>query len=143
MPSGHRLSTEEIAFIAEVERSSTVDEVAECIRAYYEDLDNPTGGALHIVLDDFNYEDASVEHCIEWAERGGRGVPPDPLGAALGRRLLTMSLAERAAANYPALCSLCGHSMSLHYRAISPTAGMSCQGRCRVDGCGCEDGSAA
>lgn len=49
-----------------------------------------TWGALHIVLDDGNTEDSSVDLCIGWAERAG-----DAEGVALARCLRRMSVAQR------------------------------------------------
>ena len=47
-------------------------------------------GALHIVLDDGNVDDSSVQHCIEWAVQSS-----DAEGEALARILLSMSKTQR------------------------------------------------
>lgn len=65
-----------------------VPEVARFARAYYND--HGVGGSLHIVLDDGNLEDSSVQFCIERAEERG-----DAPGAELGRMLLQMTLTQR------------------------------------------------
>lgn len=49
-----------------------------------------------------------------------------------------MSIEDRAAANYPQLCTTCGHSMSLHTLWFANGAGgASCAGPCELDGCDC------
>lgn len=66
----------------------TIPEVIDRFYAYFEA--HPTWGALHIVLDDDNLEDSSVDFCIEWAERHD-----DTEGAELGRILRRMSRTQR------------------------------------------------
>jgi hypothetical protein len=67
----------------------TVPQVLPFVRAYYND--HGAGGSLHIVLDDGNLEDGSVQFCIDSAEERG-----DAAGAALGRLLLQMTRTQRA-----------------------------------------------
>jgi hypothetical protein len=68
----------------------TVPEVMPLVRAYYAKEENGAGGSLHIVLDDGNVEDSSVEFCIEEAEKRG-----DKDGVELGKILLRMSKTQR------------------------------------------------
>ncbi len=56
---------------------------------YYKE--NAAGGSLHIVLDDGNLEDYSVDFCIKYAEEHA-----DPAGVELARRIRTMSVTQRA-----------------------------------------------
>lgn len=51
---------------------------------------NWTWGSLHIVLEDFNVEDAHVQSCIECAEREN-----DHDGLVLAKILLTKSKSQR------------------------------------------------
>jgi hypothetical protein len=67
----------------------TVEEVLPVVREYYAN-GNPTGGWLHIVLDDGNTEDESVRDCLKWAEEDG-----DVAGVALARLLLEMTETQR------------------------------------------------
>lgn len=69
-------------------RRLTVDEFARVARQYA--IDNPTGGGLHIVVDDQNLADSNVEFCIDFAlERG------DHYGAALALLMLHMTRTQR------------------------------------------------
>jgi len=43
----------------------TVPEVLPLLREYY--LENPTGGAVHIITDDGNTEQGHADWCVEWA----------------------------------------------------------------------------
>ena len=58
------------------------------IEKYYES--NPTGGYLHIVLDDSNYEDNFLQFCIEEAIAAN-----DYWAEIIGRFLLEFSVEER------------------------------------------------
>jgi hypothetical protein len=66
----------------------SVPEVLRFARAYYND--HPTGGSLHIVLDDGNIELGNVEYCIKYAEEHN-----DAPGAALGRLLRYLTRTQR------------------------------------------------
>lgn len=66
----------------------TVPEVRPLTRAFYEL--HPTGGSLHIVLDDGNVKDSDVQSCVDYAIQGG-----DKTGEKLGRVLLLMSPTQR------------------------------------------------
>ncbi len=66
----------------------TIPNVIERFAAYYEK--HEAWGSLHIVLEDNNVQDSSVEHCIEWAKEKG-----DTEGEELGRILLLMSKSQR------------------------------------------------
>lgn len=68
----------------------TVPDVLPRVQTYYAQAGNGAGGSLHIVLDDFNLEDHSVQFCIEWAEERG-----DTEGAEIGRLLLQMTRSQR------------------------------------------------
>lgn len=52
---------------------------------YYEDMGNSAGGALHIVLDDYNYEDESIKHCFETCK-----AINDPFGMAICETLMLL-----------------------------------------------------
>lgn len=71
-------------------RPITVPDVKPLTRAFYALPGNGAGGSLHVVLDDGNREDSSVDFCIEYAEKAG-----DLAGAALGKVLRTMSRTQR------------------------------------------------
>ena len=66
----------------------TVPEVIDCFRAYLSK--NPAWGSLHVVLDDGNVDDASVDFCIRYAKEHG-----DDEGTELGRILRQMSRTQR------------------------------------------------
>ena len=66
----------------------TCPEVAPLVAAYL--AEHPAGGALHIVLDDGNVDDASVAFCVNEAIEQG-----DADGEALARLLLAMSKTQR------------------------------------------------
>lgn len=80
--------------ITRIDSATSIRDISLCIKSYYEDLDNPVGGSLHVVLDDYNYADSHIEYCIDYAVEQG-----DRAGEALGRKLLTLSIEERAEAN--------------------------------------------
>lgn len=129
----------------DIEHAETVEEVRDCVDRYCRGA-NETGGSLHIVLDDYGYDDSALRWCIERAEEGSEDEPwdfdssgpPDPLGAALGRKLLGMSLVDRAAANDARSCATCGHALSLHHWTHpSGRWGYSCCGPCEIEGCDC------
>ena len=63
-------------------------EVLPLCRAFYREY--PTGGSLHIVLDDGNVKDGHVDACIRYAEE-----ERDEPGAALGRLLRRLSVTQR------------------------------------------------
>ena len=68
----------------------TIPEVLPLVRAYYAKPGNLAGGSLHILLDDGNVDDSSVEFCEKVAvERG------DEDGVALARILRRMSKTQR------------------------------------------------
>ena len=66
----------------------TIPEVRDSFRAYL--AQHPTWGSLHIVLDDGNVEDSSVEFCLDFARECG-----DAEGERLARILLRMSKTQR------------------------------------------------
>ena len=68
----------------------TVPEVIDLFKAYYARPGNGVWGSLHIVLDDGNLEDSSVEFCLKYAEEKG-----DTEGAELARILLKLSISQR------------------------------------------------
>ena len=63
-------------------------ELIEVFAAYYRQ--NPVWGTLHVVMDDGNYGDEHVKHCIEWADKVG-----DKDGLALGIILKGMTRSQR------------------------------------------------
>jgi hypothetical protein len=107
-----------------------VKAATECIVAYYA-MDNPTGGALHVVTDDLNLSDRSIRFCLEGAEKEG-----DDVAAAIARLLLSLPLPERARAIAPRCCTTCGHSEALHFDNRE-TYGISCSGPCTLPDCNC------
>ena len=64
--------------------------VAEVILFYYETLNNPCGGYLHVVLDEENTEDCSVQFCMGEAEKNN-----DHVGVAIGKLLLQLTEEQR------------------------------------------------
>jgi hypothetical protein len=72
---------------ADSERLSVPD-ILPKVRAYMDK--HPTGGSLHIVLEDQNVRDSDIQFCIDYAE--GKG---DAEGAEIGRALLSMSKTQR------------------------------------------------
>lgn len=66
----------------------TIPEVLDRFVAYH--ADHGAWGSLHIVLDDHNVDDHSVEFCIQWAQNH-----QDSEGELLGRILLRMSKTQR------------------------------------------------
>jgi hypothetical protein len=66
----------------------TIPEVIDRFKAYHKD--NPSWGALHIVLDDNNVNDLSVDWCRVRARQDG-----DKEGEALAHILLSMSRTQR------------------------------------------------
>lgn len=71
----------------------TVPEVRPLVWAYYAMPGNSCGGSLHVVLDDGNLDDHSVQFCIDNARDRG-----DDAGVRLGELLLKMSKTQRAKA---------------------------------------------
>ncbi len=69
-------------------RILTVSEVLPLVQAYYKF--NGVGGSLHIVLDDGNLEDDSVEFCLRYARDNH-----DIAGQNLAKVLLRMSRKQR------------------------------------------------
>jgi hypothetical protein len=72
------------------EYKPTVPEVVSAVRALYASPGGGAGCCLHVVLEDGNVENHSVEFSIEWAERHGHGSC-----AALARALRSMSKTQR------------------------------------------------
>ena len=78
----------------------TVPEVLPLVNAYYAFPGCGCGGSLHIVLDDENIDDGSIEYCITCARDPAFWVcqkmgGPDEAGEALGNLLLLMSRTQR------------------------------------------------
>jgi hypothetical protein len=65
--------------------------VASMIGRYRRRVGNDAGGSLHIVVDDTNIDDGSVQFCIDYAEQAR-----DWTGARLGRLLALCSRTQRA-----------------------------------------------
>lgn len=112
--------------------AAVVKALTACIVAYY--VDNPAGGSLHIVTDDYNFEDHNVQFCIDWARK-----EHDEIGEALGEALIALPMAERAQACVPTLCLDCQHSEALHFLEVGEHGGYSCHGPCEIEGCPCRD----
>lgn len=68
----------------------SIPDVLSKFISYYEKPENGAWGSLHIVLDDGNIEDSSVNFCIKWAHDNN-----DPAGKELGELLLKMSKSQR------------------------------------------------
>lgn len=66
----------------------TVSDVLPLVEAYY--VDHPTGGSLHIVLDDGNLADRHVEFCRDFARERG-----DARGVRIATALLRMTRTQR------------------------------------------------
>lgn len=62
--------------------------VANLIKAYY--TFESTGGTCHIILDDGNYDDHSVDFCIKYAEEN-----EDMMGLAIASMLKLLTVEER------------------------------------------------
>lgn len=90
----------------------TVPEVLPIARRYFAKEGNAAGGSLHIVLEDGNIDDSSVQFCREWAlERG------DADGVALADLLLRMSKTQRkkiASSHLWPTCDVCYEPMNIH-----------------------------
>lgn len=67
-----------------------LEDISRRIINYYVQENNEAGGSLHIVLDDGNLEDVSIEYCIGYASRAN-----DSEGVAIGNMLLGISLKDR------------------------------------------------
>ena len=74
----------------ETDRAWKIAHVIALARFYQDELDNPTGGNLHIVLSDGNVGDSHVRFCLEEA-RSAR----DHVGVALAELLLDLTEEER------------------------------------------------
>lgn len=68
----------------------TVPQVLPLALAYYAKPGNGVGGALHIVLDDGNLDNESINYCITFAIARG-----DVDAFNLGKLLLQMSATQR------------------------------------------------
>ena len=66
----------------------TIPDVMPLVDAYY--CKNPTGGSLHIVLDDGNVDDSHVVFCLKRAEENN-----DLDGVRIAKLLLRMSKTQR------------------------------------------------
>lgn len=73
----------------------SIPEVIERFRAYHQKPENGAWGSLHIVLEDSNAEDSSVQFCVGYAEESG-----DTEGAELAKILLKMSRTQRLKIGY-------------------------------------------
>ncbi len=70
-------------------------------RLVYDQMNGGAGGGLHIVLDDWNLEDDSIQHCIDAKPYTRNGVDYDftltPVEQECAKHLLTMTMDERGA----------------------------------------------
>lgn len=73
------------------ESKPTIPDVLPLVQAYYAKPGNFAGGGLHVVLDDGNVGDGSVQFCIDHARENG-----DEDGVVLGELLLRMSKTQRS-----------------------------------------------
>lgn len=67
---------------------ATIKEILPLLELYYPD--NVTGGSLHIVLEDGNINDGSVEYCKRYAIESG-----DTSGQLIADALLGMTKTQR------------------------------------------------
>jgi len=78
-----------------------VSEIVPLANSYHLFPGCGAGGSLHIVIDDPNFEDESIQYCIECARNPGFWVcrdhydGHDEAGELLGRLLLLMSITQR------------------------------------------------
>ncbi len=77
--------------MVDLTRKPTIPEVMPLVVEYYSMPGNLAGGSLHIVLDDQNVGDDSVDFCIQWARDRD-----DTEGVRLGEMLRRMSRTQRA-----------------------------------------------
>lgn len=75
--------------LAEIKKPD-ITSVQPLVEIYYNLPNNESGGSLHIVLDDNNVQDSSVQFCIDWAKK-----EDDIYGVLLGKVLLRMSKTQR------------------------------------------------
>ena len=68
----------------------TKSEIKALIEFYYTLPDHGAGGTLHIVVDDGNCDDASVDFCVGFARKEG-----DSLGEFIALALMPLSEDER------------------------------------------------
>lgn len=80
-------SSESLARLAPGVHVATVDVLVE---EFYEMPGNSVGGELHVVLDDSNWEDSSIDECIADATKAA-----DVAAVALGKLLRAMAWDER------------------------------------------------
>lgn len=62
------------------------------------EMQNPTGGSLHIVLADFNNSDHSIEFCFNYAKENN-----DYVGMYLASKLFTVKVEDRDRYNWEIL----------------------------------------
>lgn len=90
------MNAEQMSFIQRCARILQAGRKPECpvveplVREYYAKPKNGAGGSLHIVLDDGNTEDSSVDFCVGWALEA-----KDWDGVALAAVLRKMSRTQR------------------------------------------------
>jgi len=71
-------------------KKPTVPEVLPLVNQYYSHPKNGVGGNLHIVFEDGNIDDHSVEFCLEQAQE-----KKDKEGVVIANLLLQMSKTQR------------------------------------------------
>lgn len=74
--------------------------MAKMIDNVYAIPGNECGGVGHIVFDDMNYEDDSIEWCIEHAHDDGESGPDVDACLDALRYMLGLTIEERASAEY-------------------------------------------
>jgi len=77
--------------MAKIEAIETVDDLRACI--CWHDDPYPSGGMLHLTLEEGGYTDKIIHWQIEQSEKNGHSYP---LGVALANALLKFTEAERA-----------------------------------------------
>lgn len=78
-----------------------MQELIDLCSEWYGMESNGTGGALHIVLDDMNVDDESIQWCIDnYEEYGVNSMTYKTIFHEITERLLAISIPERAVVTY-------------------------------------------
>lgn len=91
-----------------------ISAVNALVDEFYDMPDNGAGGQLHVVLDDSNWTDASIDDCIESARASG-----DAAAVAPGMLLRALTPAERV--SLKCVCPCCITEVALEL-GLTPAA---------------------
>lgn len=83
----------------------SLDVVDRLVEEFYEMPDNVCGGHLHVVLDDSNWSDETIEWCRTQAEHGSGWYPRSGPAVALASLLLELTPIERM--SLACMCPCC------------------------------------